>query len=75
MSIIYEPKGRAQEYCKLAANLYSGCSHACEYCYVNKALNVDKQKFNQNDKPRKDIIHNFLHISRKNARKKYGYGL
>ncbi len=36
MSIIYEPKGRAQEYSWLAANLFSGCSHGCAYCYARK---------------------------------------
>jgi DNA repair photolyase len=34
MPIIYEPKGKALEYSPLAANLYKGCSHGCEYCYV-----------------------------------------
>lgn len=38
MSLIYEPKGRAREYAPLAANLYSGCTHACRYCYVSGYL-------------------------------------
>jgi DNA repair photolyase len=33
MGIIYEPAGRAREYAPLACNLFSGCLHACEYCY------------------------------------------
>lgn len=31
--MIYETSGRAREYFELAANLYSGCEHACVYCY------------------------------------------
>ena len=37
MNIIYEPRGKAGEYCKLACNLYRGCSHNCVYCYAPKA--------------------------------------
>lgn len=36
MSLIYEPQGRAAEYCKLACNVYSGCSGGCSYCWVPK---------------------------------------
>jgi len=31
--IIYQPKGKAQEYAKYAANTHVGCSGACSYCY------------------------------------------
>jgi DNA repair photolyase len=31
---IYEPAGKAREYSPLALNLYSGCDHGCDYCYV-----------------------------------------
>ena len=31
---IYEPKGKAGEYARLACNLGLGCPHACRYCYV-----------------------------------------
>ncbi len=31
--IIYQPKGKAGEYAKYAANFYNGCSGKCEYCY------------------------------------------
>lgn len=34
MGVIYEPKGRAGEYAALAVNLYVGCEHKCQYCYV-----------------------------------------
>lgn len=33
-SKIYAPKGQAGEYAPLAANPYTGCGHACAYCYV-----------------------------------------
>lgn len=31
--IIYQPKGKAQEYAKWAANFYNGCTGLCTYCY------------------------------------------
>ena len=31
---IYEPSGKAREYSPLALNLYKGCDHGCNYCYV-----------------------------------------
>lgn len=34
MNTIYEPKDKAREYSPLALNLYSGCDHGCQYCYV-----------------------------------------
>lgn len=45
--IIYQPKGKAQEYAKYAANFYNGCSGRCTYCYnrtgiTAKVLGGDK---------------------------------
>ena len=54
--IIYEPAGRAKEYSPLAANLYSGCSHGCKYCYVPKFCRKKPDNFHQEVKPRKDIL-------------------
>ena len=54
-SVIYEPKGKAGEYCKLAVNLYSGCSHRCEYCYAPAFTHSSLEKFTQ-PRPRKDIL-------------------
>jgi DNA repair photolyase len=34
MPIIYTPKGAAEEYGKLAANLFNFCSFGCTYCYA-----------------------------------------
>ena len=31
---IYAPRTRAREYCDLAVNIYTGCSHGCTYCYA-----------------------------------------
>lgn len=53
--IIYETSGRAREYRELACNLYSGCDHACRYCYAPTVL---KRKFEQFicSAPRQDIL-------------------
>jgi len=53
--IIYEPSGKAGEYSPLAANLYRGCDHACEYCYAPAALRMKVEEF-QNPSPRKEVI-------------------
>lgn len=55
MQVIYEPTGRAKEYCDLALNLYVGCSHRCTYCYVPAILHKTREQFAQ-VKPRKGII-------------------
>jgi len=52
MSYIYEPKGKALEYCELALNIYKGCSHGCKYCYVPSALFVTREEFHSNPQPR-----------------------
>jgi DNA repair photolyase len=45
MQSIYEPKGRAFEYCERAVNLYRGCSHRCVYCYAPNALHMHREDF------------------------------
>lgn len=54
--IIYEPKGKAKEYCDLAVNLYKGCSHKCIYCYAPSATFTNREEFNNHQEPRKNII-------------------
>jgi DNA repair photolyase len=44
-SIIYESRGKAREYCELAANLYRGCSHGCTYCYAPATIRVSRDNF------------------------------
>ena len=54
-SVIYEPKGKAGEYSKLAVNVYNGCGHRCEYCFAPAFMRTARETFNQ-PTPRKDIL-------------------
>jgi len=56
MCIIYEPRGKAKEYSKLAANLYKGCSHGCTYCYAPAATFTKPEQFVRNISPRKNVL-------------------
>ena len=55
MRAIYEPKGKAKEYCELALNLYTGCPHGCSYCYVPRIMRKSREEFFF-AQPRLDII-------------------
>lgn len=57
MALIYEPAGRAREYAPLALNVYTGCAHACVYCYVPLATKRTKEAFHQPN-VRKDYLKN-----------------
>lgn len=62
MGIIYKPKGKALEYAELAANLYRGCSHCCEYCFAPSTTRKDKNLFHSKGfiQPRKDVLKNLI---------------
>lgn len=57
MSDIYSPGGRANEYCKLALNLYLGCNHACLYCYAPSTMKKKREQY-QCVTPTKGTIEN-----------------
>ncbi len=56
MNIIYEPKARAAEYAPLAVNLYTGCLHACGYCYAPGVARKKRSVFRTSVEPRKNIL-------------------
>jgi DNA repair photolyase len=60
MSVIYTPKGKAGEYADLACNLYTGCTHGCEYCYVPTMLRKKPDIFHGSSTPRKGILDKIL---------------
>ncbi len=45
MSIIYETKCRAREYCEMALNLYKECTHGCTYCIVRQSYGLHRIYF------------------------------
>lgn len=70
MSIIYSPKGKAFEYSPLAANLYKGCSHRCEYCYVPtippyKFSRTAREDFYSNPAPRAGVLEELARDAKK----------
>jgi DNA repair photolyase len=56
MKAIYEPTGRALEYSELAVNLYRGCVHGCDYCYVPAILRITPEQFHAKAEPRPGIL-------------------
>lgn len=44
-SYIYAPRGQALEYAPLSTNPYRGCGHKCAYCYVPRAIKIDRAEF------------------------------
>lgn len=45
MKAIYKTKGKANEYCELAVNIYDGCTNGCTYCFAPDVKNKDREKF------------------------------
>lgn len=45
LRIIYEPRGRAREYARLAASGYRHCNHGCRYCFNPLALHCTPEAF------------------------------
>jgi len=56
MPVIYEPKGKAREYSELACNLYTGCSHRCQYCYCPSIMRKKLDEWADNPHPRTRIL-------------------
>lgn len=36
--VLYSPKGAAREYAAVGCNIYTGCKHDCEYCYLKRGV-------------------------------------
>lgn len=66
MSIIYQPKGKAREYSPLAANLYEGCNHGCQYCYAPLIRYKSREVYCSDVHGRRDIIHQLRRDCRNN---------
>ena len=58
--VIYEPKGRAQEYARLAARVFETCEHACLYCYLPYIMHKDPKDFFAPTRARKNLIPKLL---------------
>ena len=35
---LYSPKGAAREYAAVGCNIYTGCKHDCQYCYLKRGV-------------------------------------
>ena len=56
MKVVYEPKGGAREYAELALKTYTGCEHACSYCFAPGVMRCDRAKYHSLVKPRIESI-------------------
>lgn len=78
--IIYQPKGKAGEYAKYAANFYNGCSGKCEYCYnrtgiTSKVLGGDKPTLKKCLNSKADAMKVFLDEIRKHKTELQKHGV
>jgi len=65
MRAIYKPSGRAAEYAPLAVNLFTGCGHACDYCWTPQVLRMEPAEFFQNPQPRPGILTSLAQSARR----------
>jgi DNA repair photolyase len=56
VDLIYQPKGRAGEYAPWALNIYNGCAHGCQYCYVPGIRRISREDFATNISIRKELL-------------------
>jgi DNA repair photolyase len=61
LQAIYEPKGRAAEYARLAVNLYQGCAHGCTYCYAPLVMHKERAAFHAECVARPGILDDLRH--------------
>ena len=63
MKLLYSPSGRAGEYADhgFAANLYNGCVHGCDYCYVPACKRMLPSTFHASVTPQKDVLNRLAH--------------
>lgn len=53
---VYEPRGKAREYCERALNLYTGCDHGCTYCYAPNVLHMTRDAFSADVRVREGVL-------------------
>ncbi len=70
-NLIYQPRGRAREYARLACNVYRGCSHACVYCYGPASTRRSREEFIQAE-PRPDFLTRLSREARKRHDQRQG---
>ena len=78
--IIYQPKGKAGEYAKYAANFYNGCSGCCTYCYnrtgiTAKVLGGDKPELKESLINKPNAMRIFVDEMREKAAELEKHGL
>jgi DNA repair photolyase len=65
--LIYTPGGKAREYSPLAINIYKGCDHGCEYCYVTPMMTRFNDKYVHENVAERE---NYINALQKEATKK-----
>lgn len=53
---IYPPRGRAQEYCDFAINIYDSCPHGCTYCYARAMAKRFGKPWGEKCSPKPGIV-------------------